>query len=216
MRAGDSPPPPDPSHGNANTWLQSEIVGRFHNFITLLVSEHNHIDDSPGAPMDSPDNTQIERIWRLMTEFQINFDGVSPTWNLTRDSMINYLTNVIDLLLSSQSVPLSPSGLSQSPEPQTYSRSTAQNILETYKYFQDESFEDVDIKAVYGYIMNSGRLRDNLKNKINNGRPSGMTKLRGGSSLHNTKRQHRKKQKIKSRRRKNKYNKTKTRKNRNS
>ena len=129
--------------------------------------------------------------------------------------MINYLTNVIDLLLSSQSVPLSPSSdLSQSPERQTDSRSTAQEILETYNYFQDESFDEVDIKAVYGYIMNPVRV--NLKDKINNGRPRGMTKLRGGSSLHNTKRQHRKKQKIKSRRRKNKYNKTKTRKNRNS
>ena len=217
LRQGESPPPPGPSHGNANTWLQSEIVGRFHNFITLLVSEHNHIDDSPGALMDSQDITQIERIWRLMTEFKINFDGVSPNMILTRHFMINYLTSVINLLLSSQSVPLSPSSdLSQSPEPQTDSRSTAQKILETYNYFQDESFEDVDIKVVYGYIMNPGGLRGNLKDKINYGRPRGMTKLRGGSSLHNTKRQHRKKQKIKSRRRKNKYNKTKTRKNRNS
>ena len=214
LRQGESPPPPSPSHGNVNTWLQSDIVGRFHIFITLLVSEHTHIDDSPGA-MDSQDNKQIKYIWRLMTEFETNFDGVSPTWNLTRDIMINYLTNVIDLLLSSQSVPLSPSSdLSQSPERQTDSRSTAQEILETYNYFQDESFDEVDIKAVYGYIMNPVRV--NLKDKINNGRPRGMTKLRGGSSLHNTKRQHRKKQKIKSRRRKNKYNKTKTRKNRNS
>jgi hypothetical protein len=215
-RSDESPPPPGPSHGNVNTWLQSEIVGRFHHFITLLVSEHTHIDDSPGT-MDSQDITQIERIWRLMNDFKINFDGVSPIRILTRDFIINYLTNVIDLLLPSQSVPLSPSSdLSQSPERQTYSRSTAHEILETYNYFQDESFDDVDIKAVYGHIMNPGRWMGNLKGKINNGRPRGMTKLRGGSSLHNTKRQHRKKQKIKSRRRKNKYNKTKTRKNRNS
>jgi hypothetical protein len=174
---------------------------------------------------DSQDRTQIHSlIMDLMYRFKQSFYGIALHLELTASELIRYLSLVIELLLPPL-VPLSPSSSPESSQssqssqsesrPQTDSRSTAQEILEAYNYFKDDSFDDDDIPVVYDYIMNPGRWMGNLKGKINNGRPRGMTKLRGGSSLHNTKRQHRKKQKIKSRRRKNKYNKTKTRKNRN-
>jgi hypothetical protein len=144
--------------------------------------------------------------------------------------MNDYLTNVIVLLLPPSSPPLSP--LSQSSlgsslpvcSQQIQPVDIASDILYTYDYFQDESFDEDDsfneddIECVFQYIMcpNPGIT---LKDTIIWDRQNRHHRFDGGSSSHHTKRPHRntrcKKTKIKSRR-KNKYNTTKTRKNRSS
>jgi hypothetical protein len=193
----------DTSHSQIN------VVDRFLRFAEMLV------DQQPSP--DSQDSIRLFQInniksGNLIAEFKRRFNRLNSE-HLTRDVMIDYLSSIIALLLPEQSVPLSPSSVSSQsdspPPPQRDSRHFASEILNTYHYFQDESFEDDDIDVVYNYIMNPGW--NNLKTNINNGRPPGTRMLQGGSSPHNTKRQHRKKQKIKSRR-KNKYNTTKTRK----
>jgi hypothetical protein len=197
----------DTSHSQIN------VVDRFLRFAEMLV------DQQPSP--DSQDSIRLFQInniksGNLIAEFKRRFNRLNSE-HLTRDVMIGYLSSIIALLLPEQSVPLSPSSVSSQsdspPPPQRDSRHFASEILNTYHYFQDESFEDDDIDVVYNYIMNPGW--NNLKYNINRSRHQQVRKLDGGSSPHNTKRQHRKKQKIKSRR-KNKYNTTKTRKNRNS
>ena len=204
----NSPDKGDTSH------LQIDVVDRFLKFAKMLV-DRQPVPDS----QDSQRQFQKNKVafGSLIDEFNGRFKGFVPE-DVTADVMINYLSSIIALLLPEQSVPSSPSSASSQsdsppPPPQRDSEDFASEILKTYHYFKDESFEDDDINVVYKYIT---RLSwNNLKYNINSSRPHGVRKLEGGSSPHNTKRQHRKKQKIKSRR-KNKYNTTKTRKNRNS
>lgn len=193
---------------------QYSVVKRIDSFVRLLLAQRP-ISDSPQEPqLFRHIETSLNK---LMVRFKNMFTSASQ---LTQNDMISYLTQVIDLLLPQPSAPPSPSsGMSQSDSPPRYERSpqdSASEILKTYNYFQDESFEEDDISVVYDYIVNPGRLIS-LKVLINTYRVRirNRKQLQGGSSPHNTKRQHRKKQKIKSRR-KNKYNTTKTRKNRNS
>jgi hypothetical protein len=189
---------------------QYVVVDRINNFVRLLLDQRPNPDSQEEILLFR----QIEgRIKVLMDRFN-RFTSANP---LTQDNLIDYLTQVIALLLPQPSAPPSPSSeTSQGNSPPRHERQPvdiASEILNTYHYFQDESFEDDDINVVYNYIMNPGW--NNLKYNINISRPQEARKLEGGSSPHNTKRQHRKKQKIKSRR-KNKYNTTKTRKNRSS
>ena len=201
---------PDKGHTSHS---QINVVDRFLKFAELLVVQHPIPDSQDSIRLFH--NNKIKS-GKLIAEFKRRFKRFDSK-DVTRDDMINYLSLIIALLLPEQSVPSSPSSASSQsdspPRTQRDSRHFASEILNTYHYFQDESFEDDDIDVVYNYIMNPGW--NNLKYNINRSRPQQVRKLDGGSSPHNTKRQHRKKQKIKSRR-KNKYNTTKTRKNRNS
>jgi len=191
---------------------QDVVVDRINNFVRLLLDQRPNPDSQEEILL-------FGQIDHRINELMIIFNNMySHGHRLTKNDRIGYLTHVIALLLPQPSAPPSPSSeTSQGNSPPRHERQPvdiASEILETYNYFQDESFEDDDITVVYKYIMNPGL--NNLKNNINISRQwLGRRKLEGGSSPHNTKRQHRKKQKIKSRR-KNKYNTTKTRKNRNS
>ena len=194
----------DTSHSQIN------VVDRFLRFAEMLVKQQPSPDSQ-----ESFQNNMIQ-FGKLISVFKGRFKG-SDSEDVTRDDMIYYLSSIIALLLPEQSVPSSPSSASSqsdsSPPPQRGSRDFASEILKTYNYFQDDTFEEDDIDVVYEYIM-SPTVWTTLKQNINTKRTHN-NQLQGGSSPHNTKRHHRKKQKIKSRR-KNKYNTTKTRKNRNS
>ena len=197
----------DTSHSQIN------VVDEFLRFAKMLVKQQPSPDSQ-----ESFQNNMIQ-FGKLISVFKGRFKG-SDSEDVTRDDMIYYLSSIIALLLPEQSVPSSPSSPSSassqsdsSPPPQRGSRDFAIEILETYNYFQDD-FEEDDIDVVYEYIMRPTAHLTTLKQKINTKRTHN-NQLQGGSSPQNTKRQHRKKQKIKSRR-KNKYNTTKTRKNRNS
>lgn len=194
---------------------QIKVVDRFLKFAEMLVNEQ-----------PSPDSQYSEKqIQNNMVFFGKLIDEINGRFKLfasedfTKGDKINYLSSIIALLLPEQSVPSSPSSASSQsyspPGSQRDSQHFASEILKTYHYFRDDSFEDDDINVVYKYIMNP-TIFTTLKQNINSSSHRKLgRKLVGGSSPHNTKRQHRKKQKIKSRR-KNKYNTTKTRKNRNS
>ena len=176
---------------------QYEVVNRVCGFVEKLV-QAKQIPDSP----DSQDS-RVVMLFNINNEFNHRF----RSFELTNEDMVTHLNRVITLLLPQQSTPSSPSSVSDesqeySPPPQRQPHDIAIEILSTYNYFRDESFDEDDIEYVFNYIMEPDP-RINLKYYIKQKKPF-KRQRNGGSSSHHTKRQHQqtrcKKPKIKSRR----------------
>jgi len=227
--SSSSSPPPGRPRMSENSVSQDTVVDRINRFVKQLADRALSRSDQDSPVAQRSFLVSMDQIERLMTIFYNMFNSANiPEQQLTQNKMIEYLTKVIVLLLPPSSPPLSPLSQSSvdsalsgcSPPPQIQPANIASDILDTYDYFQGESFDEDgsfdedDIECVFQYIMcpNPGIT---LKDTIIRDRQHRHQLFDGGSSSHHTKRPHRntrcKKTKIKSRR-KNKYNTTKTRK----